>query len=130
MVREQCKIHHKNVILFYFQKKKKTVSIEARKDLKKKMQAAPPHSLSLCSKASKTIRMLEFTLQVNRKHTDPERSNLPVKKKKKTRCWWRTKGGEEKIRKRSTSQPDSMMEAMRVKKLVYSLAPLIFTTKL
>lgn len=25
--------------------------------------------------------MLEFTLLVNRKHTDPEKSNLPVKKK-------------------------------------------------
>jgi hypothetical protein len=73
--------------------------------------------------------VFEFTLLVNRKHTDPEKSNLPVKKKK-TRCWWRTKGGEEKKRKRSTSQPDSMMEAMRVKKLVYSLVPLIFTTKL
>jgi hypothetical protein len=72
--------------------------------------------------------VFEFTLLVNRKHTDPEKSNLPVKKK--TRCWWRTKGGEEKKRKRSTSQPDSMMEAMRVKKLVYSLVPLIFTTKL
>lgn len=27
--------------------------------------------------------MLEFTLLVNRKHTDPEKSHLPVKKKKK-----------------------------------------------
>jgi hypothetical protein len=27
--------------------------------------------------------VFEFTLLVNRKHTDPEKSNLPVKKKKK-----------------------------------------------
>lgn len=29
--------------------------------------------------------MFEFTLLVNRKHTDPEKSNLPVKKKKKNK---------------------------------------------
>jgi hypothetical protein len=73
--------------------------------------------------------VFEFTLLVNRKHTDPEKSNLPVKKKKKKQG---VGGGQKegKKRTRSTSQPDSMMEAMRVKKLVYSLVPLIFTTKL
>jgi hypothetical protein len=73
--------------------------------------------------------VLEFTLLVNRKHTDPEKSNLPVKKNK-VLVADKGRGRKEKKRKRSTSQPDSMMEAMRVKKLVYSLVPLIFTTKL